>query len=125
MNQHLRRFLEPTTRVEFQLPMEICATRIQVRSWQSFNGQTRSVCATANRFEERLHSRAARRFHCIFRQLRIVLEHFLHVLVILFDVDRNLHLRVLRRSLGHHVAQQLLLRLKSADVKIAQKDLQA
>src|SRR6187549_3179557 len=81
VKQRLGRLLQTTTRVEFQLAVKVMTAREDVRAGKPAERQLRPVGSAANWHHERLEARSPRRFACVLRQIRMVLQNLFHVLV--------------------------------------------
>src|SRR5450432_1855636 len=90
VDQCLGGLFNSTTKIEFQLAVKVLAAGENIGTGQAAKGEIRTIGAAANRSGEWLQTCAPRRFERIVGQLRIVLQHFLHVLVVLFDLDADL-----------------------------------
>src|SRR5262245_37170265 len=89
MHERLRRLFQMPAGVELELAVEILAAGEDVRPRQASNRQLRAVRAAADRARRRREPGPARRLERELGELWIVLQHVVHVLVLLDDLDRH------------------------------------
>ena len=87
MHERRRGLFQAATGIEFEFAVKLVATGKDVRARQTAECQLRAVRSAADRLRERIESSTAGGLEDVLRKLGMVLQHFFHVPVVLFDID--------------------------------------